>query len=323
MLLLCVVVCAAAQELPGASTCTYNLHLLTCQLYLQCVERGITHELFELWVERLIGEFKQRVKYRTRAEPEKTMVGDDMVKRALQRWHVQYPDVFTWQEHVGHGAQLHPGTGDLVGAAGAVLGRAQNVTADTFSEEVQQRMQRAVQHNVEDVELRQQWLDNWGQLGVGVYKEALLPGGSYITSTAYTRSRTRDGSFVLVPFTGPQDDAVKLYPARVSHFVQLTLPHACSMQLQDQQSPVLLFAVCDLLPYLQPFEDADICGYDSIILFGRDKGSRTATFEHLDYPVLLSNVYSPLFRQEYQGQDGLTWWAFVPLYFRTGGRRHL
>lgn len=66
------------QELPGASACTFNLHLLTCQLYLQCIERGITHELFELWVERLIGEYKQRVKYRTRSEPEKTMVGDDL-----------------------------------------------------------------------------------------------------------------------------------------------------------------------------------------------------------------------------------------------------
>jgi hypothetical protein len=290
------------------------------------VERGITHELFELWVERLIGEFKQRVKYRTRAEPEKTMVGDDMVKRALQRWRVQYPDVFTWQEHAGQRRQLQEGTGELVGAAGAVLGGAQKVTQQTFSEEVQQRMRRAVQHNVEDVELRQLWLQNWEQLGVGVYKEALLPGGHYITSTAYTRSRTRDGSFVLVPFTGPQDVAVKSCAARVSHFVQLTLPPACSMlhdQLHGQRSPVLLFAVCDLLPYLQPFEDADICGYDSIVLFGRDKGSRAATFEHLDYPVLLSNVHSPLFRQEYQGQDGLTWWAFVPLYFRTGGKRHM
>lgn len=307
------------QELPGATACTYNLHLLTCQLYLQCIERGTTHELFELWVERLIGEFKQRVKYRTRSEPEKTMVGDDLVKRALRKWRVQYPDVFTWQERSGCSRQRF-GEG-LVSADGAMLGTAGPPKPDKWSAELQARARRAVEHNVADVALRQLWLQHWEQLGVQVYKEALLPGGHYVTSTAFTCSRTRDGSFVLVPYTDPHDDSVKPHVARVSYYLQLSLPAAACLQLQDGQSPVLLLAVCDLLPYLQPVEDEDICGYDSIILFGRDRGTRAATFKPLDYPVLLPNVHSPLFRQEYQGQDGLTWWAFVPLYFRTGGKR--
>ena len=309
-----------AQELPGASACTFNLHLLTCQLYLQCVERGITHELFELWVERLIGEFKQRVKYRTRSEPEKTMVGDDLVRRALQGWRLQYPDVFTWQERSGQ-ATLRAGASSSSSAAGEVLGAALKVTADTWGEALQQRLRRTLQHNIADVELRQLWLDNWQQLGVGVYREALLPGGDYVTSTAFTRARSRDGSFVMVPFTGPHNDGVKSYAARVRNYVQLTLPPAVQLQ-QEEQPPVLLFAVCDVLPYLQPCDDVDICGYDSIILFGRDKGSRAATFADLDYPVLLSNVECPLFRQEYMGQDGCTWWAFVPVQFKTGGKRH-
>lgn len=151
-----------------------------------------------------------------------------------------------------------------------------------------------------------------------MYKEALLPGGHHVTSTAFTRSRSRDGSFVMVPFTGPRDDAVKPYVARVQHYLQLTLPPAA---VQGEHGNVLLFAVCDLLPYLQPCDDRDICGHDSIILFGRDKGSRSATFESLEYPVMLSSVDCPLLRQEYKGQDGCTWWAFVPLYFKTGGRR--
>lgn len=86
---------------------------------------------------------------------------------------------------------------------------------------------------------------------------------------------------------------------------------------------MLLFAVCDVLPYLQPFEDIDICGYDSFILFGREKESREETFKDVGYPVLLSNVGGPLFKQQFQGQGGQTWWAFVPLKFKTGGRRHV
>jgi hypothetical protein len=300
------------QELPGASACTFNLHLLTCQLYLQCLERGITHELFELWVERLVGDYKQRVKYRTRTEPEKTMVGEDMTKRALQDWRLQYPSVFTYQEKTQRAQQHADAAQDSV--AGEVLGAALKVTTETWGEALQERMRHAVECNVGDTELRQLWLSNWGQLGAGVYKEAFLPGGHHVTSTAFTRSRSRDGSFVLVPFTGPRDDGVKSYAARVRNYVQLTLPSAQQLELQEGQAPVLVFAVCDLLPYLQPYEDPDICGYDSIILFGRDKGSRAATFEHLNYPVLLSCVDCPLFRQEYTGQDGCTWWAFVPLY---------
>ena len=309
------------QELPSAQACTFNLHLLTCQLYLQCLERGITHELLELWVERLIGEYKQRVKYRTRSEPEKTMVGDDMVKRALQRWRLDYPNVFTWQERCGRSKPSHDA--GVVGVAGAVLGVAQRAKQETWGDALRERTRRAVQHNVADVELRQLWLENWEQLSVSVYKEALLPGGHHVTSTSFTRARSRDGSFVMVPFTGPRDDGVKSYAARVSHYVQLSLPAGVHAQLPEEQSPVLLFAVCDVLPYLQPFEDIDICAYDSLILFGREKESREETFKDVGYPVLLSNVGGPLFKQQFQGQGGQTWWAFVPLKFKTGGRRHV
>lgn len=306
------------QNSPGASACTFNLHLLACQLMLQCLERGITHELFELWVERLIGDFKKRVKYRTRAEPEKTMVGDDMQRRALQRWRLKYPDVKTWQEHKAGGG-LQPD--QQVGAAGAVVGAGAVVTVQHWGDALQERVRRVVQHNLADTDLQQLWFDNWHNLGVAVYKEAMLPGCHHVTSTAFTRSRSRDGSFVLVPFTGPRDNGVKHQVARVRFFLQLSLPATVQLTLPLGQTGVLLFAVCDLLPYMQPFEDEDICGLDSIVLFGRDKGSREQTFQSLDYPVLLSTVHAPLFRQEYQGQDGLTWWAFVPIYFRTGGKR--
>lgn len=318
------------QELPDARTCTFNLHLLACQLLVQCLMRGITWELFELWVERLIGENKQRVKLRTRAEPEKTMMGDDMQKRALQKWRLQWPAVFSWQEHSGkHKQSQRPSccstTGELLGTGQTAAG----VKLDgqhAWDSAVQQRARRAVESNFEQGDLRAFWLDNWGQLRATVFKEALLPGGMYASSTAYTRSRTRDGSFVLVPYIGPRDGDVKPYAARVRYYVELSLPTGVQPR-GDAAGPAaaaaaaspLRFAVCDLVKYVQPYEDPDICGHDSMILFGRDQGTRERTYESCDYPVLLSKIHAPLFRQEYQGEDGSTCWAFVPLMFRTGG----
>lgn len=309
---------ADLQMLADNSTCTFNLHLLACQLLLQVLQRGITHEQFELWVERLIGEYKQRVKYRTRSEPGKTMMGDDMQKRALQRWRREFPDMLTWQEYSGQASSSKQRTA-FCGDAGMLLGTAQEVTADVWTADLQAAVQRAIQCNVADVQVRQLWLDSWEQLRVSVFKEALLPGGLYATSTAYTRSRSRDGSFVLVNFFG-RTDQLKPTVARVSRYLRLALPHAVNAEAQAAGADrVLLFAVCDYMPQLQPLQEEDICGLDSMILYGRDRGDET--FQSIGQPVLLEHVESPLFRQPFTSPDGAQWSAFVPLRFRTGGNR--
>lgn len=170
-----------------------------------------------------------------------------------------------------------------------------------------------------DVQVRQLWLDSWEQLRVSVFKEALLPGGLYATSTAYTRSRSRDGSFVLVNFFG-RTDQLKPTVARVSRYLRLALPHAVNAEAQAAGADrVLLFAVCDYMPQLQPLQEEDICGLDSMILYGRDQGDET--FQSTGQPVLLEHVESPLFRQPFTSPDGAQWSAFVPLRFRTGGNR--
>jgi hypothetical protein len=312
----------AAQKLADKSTCTYNLHLLACQLLLQALQRGITYELFELWVERLIGEYKQRVKYRTRSEPEKTMMGDDMQKRALQKWRLQYPDVQTWEEVSGKQPKLgRQQQSRFCSESGEVVGTGQQIQAEQWRSAVQllAALRKAIQCNIGDLAEQQAWLDNWGSVTASWYKEALLVGGHYATSTAFSRSRSRDGTFVLIPFTTSSNGDVKQTVARVSRYLRLCLPSGVA---GAQHSRILLFAVCDLLPYTKPQEDEDICGLDSMILLGKDKGSRQDTYQSLDYPVLLSNITSPLFRQEFEGQDGTKWWAFVPLHFKTGGKRH-
>jgi hypothetical protein len=298
------------------SGCTYNLHLLACQLLLQSLRRGATYEQFELWVERLIGEVKQRVKLRTHADPEKTMMGDDMLRRALQRWRLQFSELQTWQEHRGQTRRQRLSLFDPVGE---LLGCGQAVSSDAWSAAVKAAARNAVECNVDAVggaAEQKLWLDGWDRVSAAAYKEALLPGGYYATSTAYTRSRSRDGSFVLVPYSTASE--TRPWVGRVTWYLRVSLPD--DVAKQSQRGGVLLFALCDLLPYLQPYEDEDICGSDSMILFGRDRGSRELTFRHRDYPVLLSQLYAPLFRQEYVA-DSETWWAFVPLTFKTGGKR--
>ncbi|KAF6249803.1 hypothetical protein COO60DRAFT_1706343 [Scenedesmus sp. NREL 46B-D3] len=304
------------EEHTKGSACTYNLHMLACQLLMQALKRGATYEQFELWVERLIGEIKQRVKLRTHADPEKTMMGDDMLRRALQRWRLQFSDLQTWQEFRGQARRQRLSLFDPVGD---LLGSSQVPSSEAWSAAVQSAAKAAVQFNVEavgGVAEQKLWLDGWEQVSAAAYKEALLPGGFYATSTAFTRSRSRDGSFVLVPFSSGNE--TKPWVGRVTWYLRLSLPAATAQQ--SQRGGVLLFALCDLMPYLQPFEDQDICGSDSMILFGRDQGARERTFSHQNYPVMLNQLHAPLFRQEYTA-DGQTWWAFVPLTFRTGGKR--
>jgi hypothetical protein len=197
-----------------------------------------------------------------------------------------------------------------------LLGTAQDVTADVWTADLQAAVQRAIQCNVADVQVRQLWLDSWEQLRFSLFKEALLPGGLYATSTAYTRSRSRDGSFVLVNYFGRKDQ-LKPTVARVSWYLRLALPHAEAQAACANRA--LLFAVCDYMPQLQPLQAEDICGLDSMILYGRDRGDET--FQSTGQPVLLEHVESPLFWQPFTAPDGAQWWAFVPLRFRTGGKR--
>ncbi|KAF6250103.1 hypothetical protein COO60DRAFT_1629987 [Scenedesmus sp. NREL 46B-D3] len=306
------------QHVAEGEACTFNLHLLACQLLQQALERGATYEQFELWVERLIGDFKQRVKLRTRAEPEKTMMADDMLKRALQRWRLQFSELQTWHEYSGQAQrQRRYVLGDEVGQ---LLGTGQQAGVGVWTEAVQRDARNAVLCNADVVggEAEQQlWLDNWDAVTVEWFTEALLPGGFYATSTLFSRSRSRDGSFVVVPYA--EGDESKPWVGRVNRYLRVSLPAPYAQQLQ--RSGHLLFAVCDLLPYRQPYEDPDICGNDSMILYGKDTGARESTYSHLDYPVLLSCIYAPAFRQDFVGADGQAWWAFVPLKFRTGGKR--
>ena len=303
--------------------CTFNLHLLCCRLLAQVLERGLTWRYGELWVERLVGEFKKRTKYRTHGEPELTMMRDYLLRCALKMVQLSSAqELLTWQEfkarskvgpREGSGGKVDPGCY----SRGQLLGAGKPAEASAWTLQLQQKVKKTMRDAVDQGDLGEDehalWLEAWPLLSVFKHERAFLSGGGYATSAAYGRSRSRDGSHVAVAYEAPSGE-LKPYAAQVGYYLRLHLPGHV-LESEDRE---LRIAICDFWPYKEPFEDQDLCEF---LLFGEDKGSRTSTFADLDYPVLLDNIEAPLFVHRFTGAHGNACMAFAPLRFKTGGPR--
>jgi hypothetical protein len=310
--------------------CTFNLHLLCCQLAQQVKRRGLTWQYGELWVERLIGEFKRRTKYRTHGQPEVTMVNDYLMRCALRQASCgpHGEQLLTWQQYqeaeklkkaAAKGGVVDSGTaaaGQLLGAGKLLKGRAQAA----WTEELQNKIFTAMENawvGTDKEHLLQLYDDNWEQVQVYKYERAFTPEGMYITSTSYRRSRTRDGTWVWVSYA--TDGAGEMpYAAQVRYFLCLHLPAEAS---GGNETDDVRIAVCDFLPYKQPYSDPDVC---EVVLVGEEKAARESTFvpaANRDYPVMLEMIEAPLFVHRYKGTNGESLLAFSPLRFKTGGAR--
>lgn len=298
--------------------CTSNLHLLCCRLFSQVLERGLTWRYGELWVERLMGEYKRRTKYRTHGAPEKTMMLDYMVRCALQKVRAaSTQQLQTWQEHKA-GSRVERGSGGEgidaeFSPQGQLLGDGRPVPAAAWTIELQERVKRALRENLDQEEVAL-WDAGWGAMVVFKHQRAFLSAGGYANSVAYSRSRTRDGSFVMVAYLTPSGE-YKPHVAQVQYYLRLHLPAAAT-----QGEPMdMRVAICDFFPYKAPYEDGDICEF---VLFAEDKGSRVENIRRADrdYPVLLNKVEAPLLVQRFT-TGGRSYIAFCPLRFKTGGAR--
>jgi hypothetical protein len=303
-----------AQDLSGGKLCTFNLHLLACQLLMQVVHRGLTAPLGELWIERLVGRNKGRSKGCTRLHPEVTMIIDELVMRALRRARLKYAhlNLQTWQEYMGRDAPLGVPRSVLL-AEGHLMGKPKPFAAEAWGA-LQNLVKEKLSINLEPDEW-QPWEARWSRVVVQQYQRAALPGGSYATSMLYPLSRSRDGTWVMVQYV--EGNAVKAYVARVKYFLRLSLPAAVGEQ-------VVRLAMCDFLPYRQPLTDPDICDHVLFSTVSRDsKGSilQSSFTAGQNYPVLLSHITAPLFVNAYgEGNKQL---AFVPFRFTTGGAGRL
>jgi len=304
-----------AEEELSVSLCTFNLHLLCCRLLLQVLERGLTWRYGELWVERLIGEYKRRTKYRTHGSPEKTMMLDYMLRCALQSVKSASTQLLTWQEYRAQTKQHGAPEGVLYDAdftaRGQLLGPGKKLEAADWPGELQAKIQKALKDMLEEEEC-EVWLLGWDSIEVYKHQRAILSGGGYATSAAYGRSRTRDGSYVAVAYHVGEE--LKPFAGQVRYYLRVHIP----AEVAGGEALDLRVAIADFFPYRQPYEDPDIC---EMVLFAQEKGRRDLTFKDLDYPVLLHNIEAPLFVHRYTTADGKRWLAFAPLRFKTGGSR--
>lgn len=306
--------CKAAEgELSGGKLCTFNLHLLACQLLMQVASRGLTAPLGELWIERLVGGKKGRSKGGTKSHPEVTMIIDEMVTRALRRARLKYAhlNLQTWQEHVGRDAPLGVPR-SVLRAEGHLMGAPKPFGAEAWGT-VKDLVREKLRINLTQAEW-QRWSGRWDEVVVQQYQRAVLPGGTYATSTLYPLSRSRDGTWVMVLYM--EGAQVKPYAARVQYYLRLSLPAAAGEQ-------VLRLAMCDFLPYRQPLTDPDICDQVLFSTVSRDsKGGilQSSFTAGQNYPVLLQNIAAPLFVHAFEEGKSL---AFVPFRFTTGGAGRL
>jgi hypothetical protein len=225
--------------------------------------------------------------------------------------------LLTWQEHKAGSRVQHGSGGEGIDAVfspqGQLLGDGRLMTAAGWTLELQDRVKRALRENLEPEEFAL-WEEGWEVMVVFKHQRALLSAGGYATSVAYSRSRTRDGTFVTVAYVTSSGE-VKPHAAQVQYYLLLHLPAAAT----EGEPMDMRVAICDFFPYKQPFEDEDICEF---VLFAEDKGIREQTFRRSDrdYPVLLHKIEAPLLVQRYKTGERNNL-AFVPLRFKTGGPR--
>lgn len=314
-------------QLPARELCTFNLHLLACRLTQQCLERGLTWQHGELWVERMIGLFKRRIKYRTHSEPEKTMVLDYLLRCSLSRFKLaaaqrpgrqQLWDVDELKEQRRVAARQRQRRNPLEYDSGsATEGRL--LSRGTKQPVPQQHKAGLLELLPQQV--RQVWEGRWSSVHMYVHKSACLPDGTYCTSAAFRKSRTRQGSYVLMGYFHNADQEVTAYVGHVQKYWRLVLPSRDGSSAEHQ----LRVAICDLLPGPPPCEDPRICEY---VLYAKDvpRAERMAMRQgdprrgKLDCLECLHRLDAALLTAQYKVQQQ-RWMAFTPIRFGSGGNR--
>ena len=138
------------------------------------LERGLTWRYGELWVERLIGEYKRRTKYRTHGCPEKTMMLDYMLRCALQQTRSASPQqLLTWKEFKAQRNQEQAPAGVLFDpdftSGGQLLGPWKRCEGLDWPVELQGKVQKLLRDMLEqdDCEV---WLTGWGYQSINQSK---------------------------------------------------------------------------------------------------------------------------------------------------------
>jgi len=147
-----------------------------------------------------------------------------------------------------------------------------------------------------------EWKDvaesGWQGCRVYQHSSTVSPAGHQITSTSHARSRTRDGTSVLVYLE--HNGRKRPFIAIVDYFLRIT----------HQQLPTQRLAISSLYDYQAPKADKDLA--DMVIEFDMAAG-----YGWTEFPVPLQHIAKPC-NKMYRKVHGTRKVAYVPFSFTSG-----
>lgn len=287
-------------------------------------ERGLTQDWGELWVERMVQLLKSTTKYRTHSNPEALIANDCLLRIALGGMQLKMAaggeELATYEQLKAAGASGTDsdteGSKDVDAsiASGRLLDAGEMLHCDGAEwADLSEKLLTCIQNNPDSVPDHEQWVAEWEDVTAWKHDRAMLPKTeSLVTSASYGRSQTRDGSYVVQYYvSGDPDDPDdpeewKPYVGQVTSFIRV-----------HHETKVLRFALCNFFKYLKPFAYDDIGEVFKAKVVPDDEA---ATYDSLQYPVLLNLISAPLCMSA-TIQDDTQWRFFVPIRFQSGKRR--
>ncbi|KAF5826354.1 hypothetical protein DUNSADRAFT_3456 [Dunaliella salina] len=232
-----------------------NLHHLICVLTDQALNVGDTRALLEMWVERMMGFVKQKTKYRTTSEPEKTLIYElelilGLEQLALQSHNLDdLPDILDTQtDPVKYDHPDNPR--DLLSTFLVGSGRAYDPVQHGFDlDNVVMVLRTVLARNAEDSDgWTPEALFDAGQFSVYVYDRAVLKGQEILTARTYQQERVRDSCHVTVSYMDSYDE-VQEHVGIIKSFLRID-HHVCDLE-------PLRVALVDFYTYHPPLVDPD------------------------------------------------------------------
>jgi hypothetical protein len=221
-----------------AKLCKFNLHLLCCRMERQEAARGKVAYGTEYWVENEIQLAKSSVKYRSTTGPEKVLVHDLLLDRALSAASVREPRILTFDElmpsyragnapRVQHLDEEDPVTGSLLLGRGAIPNEQDAVVATASVKELLRHWpQHSAGWEAADVIAKNMLL----------YTRARVRRGEVLHSTRYLRPTKKTSVNIMVQYH--EDEGLCRYMAVVRFFLKASKEGACDIRV----------AVADLHP---------------------------------------------------------------------------
>lgn len=261
---------------------------------------------------------KAATKYRIHSHPEKVMANHWLLQQAIDMMPaVAQQPLYTIEQLQQMGradasnsataaTQAHALDSEPLSSSSVPLGHLQGAgkvlaTCDRLWSDICDGVLEAIVSNSEEEAEQQQWTDvaeeGWRGCKVYQHTSAVMPSGHQVTSTSYSRSRTRGGSSALVHLEHNGTD--KPFIITVNYFLRILHP----------QLPTQRVAMSSIHAYKAPLTDRDL----GEMVYDFD----SAEYSWTEFPVLLPLIEMPCIKahRKVHGAKRVT---YVPFSFMSG-----